>query len=82
MKFLVCIIAYLPTIYHSSKVRWYAVTDHIAPTFPVAFRYQLKPVLPMSIFAAMVNSGQISDDTNKEFQEYTGAVNKFLDEIN
>jgi hypothetical protein len=35
-----------------------------------------------SYFAAMVNSGQISDDTNKEFQEYTAAVNKFLDEIN
>jgi len=33
-----------------------------------------------SFFAAMVNSGQISDETNKEFKEYSAAVNKFLDE--
>jgi len=33
-----------------------------------------------SYFATMVNSGQISDETNKEFKEYMAAVNKFLDE--
>ena len=33
-----------------------------------------------SFFATMVNSGQISDETNKEFKEYMAAVNKFLEE--
>ena len=53
----------------------------IAESDRASWREMISNSIP-SYFAAMVNSGQISDDTNKEFQEYTAAVNKFLDEIN
>jgi len=35
-----------------------------------------------NFFADMLNSGQFSSETSAEFEEYSAAVNKFLDEIN
>ena len=55
--------------------------QYISAENRASWREMISNSIP-SYFAAMVNSGQISNDTNKEFQEYTAAVNKFLDEIN
>ena len=33
-----------------------------------------------NFFADMLNSGQFSSETSAEFEEYSAAVNKFLDE--
>ena len=35
-----------------------------------------------NFFADMLNSGQFSNETGAEFEEYSAAVNKFLNEIN
>jgi len=55
--------------------------QYISAENRASWREMISNSIP-SYFAAMVNSRQISDDTNKGFQEYMAAVNKFLDEIN
>ena len=60
----------------SSGQYWFEL---IPPADRADWRDMVSNSIP-SFFAAMVNSGQISDDTNKEYKEYMAAVNKFLDE--
>tara|TARA_B100000029_G_scaffold439361_1_gene455856 strand:- start:85 stop:393 length:309 start_codon:yes stop_codon:yes gene_type:complete len=62
----------------SSGQYWFEI---IPPADRAGWRDMVSNSIP-SYFAAMVNSGQISDEINKEFKEYSAAVNKFLDEIN